>query len=84
MDWILVLSFLIILGSKIYDRITIKKLRDIASKSLSMYEENVRDKDELYLFCLRCVAKVSLDNEDYETAAKCRDLIIKYEENKDV
>ena len=47
-----------------------------------MYEESIKDKDELYVFCLRCVAKISVDNEDYETASKCRDLIVKYEKVK--
>jgi hypothetical protein len=47
-----------------------------------MYEESIKDKEELYIFCLKCVAKISVDNEDYETASRCRDLIIRYEKEK--
>ena len=82
MDWIFLGCVLLIVGSKIYDRITINKLRDLTEKSLSMYDESNKDKDELYVFCLRCVAKISVDNEDYETASKCRDLLVKYEKVK--
>ena len=82
MDWIFLGCVLLIVGSKIYDRITINKLRDLTEKSLSMYEESIKDKEELYIFCLKCVAKISVDNEDYETASRCRDLIIRYEKEK--
>jgi hypothetical protein len=47
-----------------------------------MYEESIKDKEELYIFCLKCVAKISVDNEDYKTASRCRDLIIRYEKEK--
>ena len=82
MDWIFLGCVILIVGSKIYDRITINKLRDLTEKSLSMYEESIKDKEELYIFCLKCVAKISVDNEDYETASRCRDLIIRYEKEK--
>lgn len=66
----------LIIANSFMDKLVSKQFKKIIARQEQYIKEQERNKNEVLKYCVGRILQDSVQNEDYETSMRCRDILI--------